>query len=481
MTQHTSDAAADVTQESSTDEAVLRSNSEFMSQTHYQLMECLSNNPQKAKQVAKVALKANDGVPPLKDYQLSSWPVIIGQAVVSQFESVIGQYPVVLQKAIGLYFEDDADAFAAYMVESPVLYQLFKEAPLEHNDFVFRYDLVCSAGKMKILEVNAGSNLGGWALDWLHQKVTKALTMTPVTAKKPPKYRPIIHSLIVAVMKMVSNLNKADQTNNILFSASPDAPPEMLPQLRQYVQMLYQSIPGYAGGEILMCVNAKGVVFHDNDDVSYQGKKVDALIMLQDNIAQDVMLKFISSFMAKKIACFDTPMHMLFGHKALLALVHEDKVQAGLSEQQRLWVKEHVPWTVKFDRSEVDWQGERVQLMTMMKENKDQLVLKKVVSMRAMDVVIGKDVSAVQWAQSIDDVMGSSEEALWIVQQFCQPDPVLVADVANDVVAHNIVWGTFGFSDQYGGVFNRAIPTSTSTNIVSCSKGSIVLTAMEEV
>jgi hypothetical protein len=462
------------------DSGLVTDNTASYSRCNGEMMAWLCDNPDQSVSIARQTRNVSTATLVENNYVISAWPMVIDHKMVRMFENFVTQLPIVFKAALRVYFERDAQSFATYFGEPARLYELFCQVEMDRNEMIARHDVLFCDRKLKILEVNAGCNLGGWEMDLLSLKVMNAVKAVPVLKGKQIEHRPVIKSLFSAISELAGALKKSHKTGNVLVHVAA-LPPQELIQFTHYIQSQYQAAPSYQGGEVLLCPNVHKVVFDDNHALSYQGKDIDAVVMLEVGIPDDVMDKFIDGYVAKQFVCVDTPMHVFFGHKSLLALMHEEKVKAGLPPQQTQWIDEHIPWSVRFDKQSVVWQGETVSLRDLITDNKDLFVLKKAVSMQGKDVVLGNNITQAQWLQSIQKVSDSGEASLWIVQQFYQPDSVWAADIDGNPGQFTPIWGSFGFGNRYGGSFTRAIPVEKANGIINCALGASVMVAMEDV
>ncbi|WDE09175.1 hypothetical protein SG34_030900 [Thalassomonas viridans] len=449
-------------------------NTLFYSKANEELMSFLMANEEETALLAKQA-KGED----LMDvsYDLSAWPALINKQKLADFDQFVKNVPTLFEKAIKIFFAQDSQLFATYLDEPQLTHEQFLEARMDKSDLVSRYDLVYSGATPKLLEVNVSSNLGGWELDWLHLKALNATNNLPFIQKYKLSYHKVVKSLFNGLGKSIARLKKENKTGNILI-CTEIVSAEVSAGLSQFAQMNYQTSGFYQKGQVFLTPDSKKIQFDAEGNVSYNGISYDAVMLLDKASTPDeIMDQLISSYMAKKIIFPDSPVHKLYGNKMLMALVHEEKVKARLTDEEVRWIEKYIPWTARNDQQHITWNNNVYPRLELLMQQKDAFVLKKAQSLQGKDVIVGKFTGQEEWDARLESL---AREPGWIIQAYCSPDVIFASDGDSRVSEYIPIWGAFGFGGSYGGSFIRGSTKSKlDSGVVNCAVGAIVVIALE--
>jgi hypothetical protein len=116
----------------------------------------------------------------------------------------------------------------------------------------------------------------------------------------------------------------------------------------------------------------------------------------------------------------------LLHKKSLFALLSDEQFQGALSAEERAAVAAHVPWTRVVRPGETTYQGERVDLLTFARNNRDRLLLKPNDDYGGRGITIGWESEADAW----DAALSAALESPFVVQEKVriayEPYPALV-------------------------------------------------------
>ncbi|WP_199609510.1 hypothetical protein [Flocculibacter collagenilyticus] len=450
-------------------------NTEQYSAEYSELVSFIESNKEYAEQIARAAKQHVPANMLTVSFKMGAWPVVINTQMVNQFKDFNQRLPTLIVKALNSYFEGDANAFSAYLNEDPACYAQVCNNQFNLNELLMRHDLCFSDNQLKLLEVNAGSDLGGWELDLLHAGPLFAASKIPSQSWSKLTHRNVLHTLMSRLCINLDKLSKKIKTGNILF-ITDKTNQATLPQLQLFIQSIFQQCKEYKQGKVFLSCHPDELELSSNNQIHYQNHQMDAVLLLDFNFSNTTMNKLKVSYQAGNLLFPDSDTHRLFGNKVLMALMHEKKTLSKFTEEEQAWVKRHIPWTAKLESEHVNYEGKDYALSDLLVEQKARLVLKKSNSMQGKDVVIGKDVTIAHWQQTIERV---SKEAGWIVQEFCAPDLIFATDPEGQLDTYVPVWGIFGFGESYGGGFTRAQRLSSGNGVVNAAKGAILHATLE--
>ncbi|MCF6437890.1 hypothetical protein L1077_00385 [Pseudoalteromonas luteoviolacea] len=405
------------------------------------------------------------------DYRYSCWPFVVSPSLQRGFSDIIEGVHDVFYNALSLYFESDAQAFADYFEVPAITYEFLQDNQFDTSQVIARYDIIMQDGKGKILEVNAGTNLGGWEFDIVADEVIANAHSFDKSIRLSYPY--VIQSLFRHTERVLEEKNGLSGCANILFIA-PEFTDNRLQQMWLNQQVHSCGLNGTF--KLLFCDSPAQL--REQDGFIYSGKnKIDVIFWPEMQKRSDFVLQILKSQLAGNIIFFDSPVCTLLGHKVMLALLHEEKVLSQLNEKQRQFVIEHVPWTVKLNREEVMFNQESWQLRKLLMQKRTELVVKKSNSFQGEHVHVGSSSSPAEWETLIDGLLGSND---WIAQQFVSADPITAVNNDSEVLDYKPVWGSFDFGGRYRGNIIRAVEAEMSDGAINGANDALCFLVCEQ-
>ncbi|PCC14212.1 MULTISPECIES: hypothetical protein [unclassified Pseudoalteromonas] len=459
----------------------------FYSTLNGKLLSLLVSKPQMQKFNICKEKQVKDFV---NKYQCAfgSWPVIVDGQLIDQLREITSPLPSLCYRALELMFEGDAQAFADYFQLPASFYNNLTCNTVKREQLLMRYDYLYQQKEAKLLEINAGSNVGGWELDSLKVIIEGMFKQFPQTQNWRLSYRQVMIEFMQALVGMGQPIAKARQRNpNILLLAVfPDFSTKF--QVESQLNLIYnmlqeQHLPK---GTLSITESTNNIQVDENDAIYFGGKQMDIAFVNHPELPSELYEQLFKSHQSEQIVCPDTLAHRFVGNKLLFALLHEPKVLAQLSPQEQTLVQKHIPWSckVKMDACIQENQG-AVKVVSSLgesltdyaKANKDILVLKKAESLKGDHVRVGKFITAQQWA---DDLEVAIAEGDWLLQSYCSPDHSTTCVYPQQPSAHHFIWGAFDFADNYGGSIVRAVPVEQESGVINAAKGAIVIPVVED-
>lgn len=452
----------------------------FYSPLFRELVERLSKDGSARKR--RLDLTSPDIIELMRDYDaaVSAWPVMINRELTASFDEFTHAFPRIMSKAISGYFGNDTQRFAKYMNVPGLLLDLINGTPIDTGQLLIRYDAVFSNNTFKIVEVNAGSMIGGWQLDLLEQDF-RALTQSLIDSSRwSLSYRGVMHSMLKALVSVLMRAFAAPRGNVLFFIDS-----HAFVEHRQYelfcklLQSMFREIARsrLPSGKLLFFSNLEDLEFPVDGTVGFRGERVECLVLnLPVGVAMSngVAMKLLSSFLAGKVVYPDSPLHSIFGNKLGLALLHEPELAALFTSDEKRLIDAHIPWAARATSAQVVRNGRHEPLELLLRAGKDDFVLKKAQSSKGLDVIIGRCTDAATWDAAI---AAACQDDGWLVQEYCAPDRVIAYEPDVGFRPFEFVWGFFHFDNSYGGAFIRGVPltdgaaSEASGGVINSARG----------
>lgn len=134
-------------------------------------------------------------------------------------------------------------------------------------------------------------------------------------------------------------------------------------------------------------------------------------------------------------------------NKVLYKILHDPATQAFLTEKERKYVQEHVPYTVSLNTGSYPYEE--------VIAHKDAWIIKPEDSYGSMGVHAGVECSEEEWKEYVDQCTDHS----YILQQFCRPYETLNIDLLKDPEAefrpYSNLTGLFVYNGKFKGCYSR--------------------------
>lgn len=459
----------------------IRSNNAFYSNLFKELVQFLEANPEMAK------LQFDDANSSISDfmsdfrYNVSPWPVIIDDATIRTFSRVVDNIPAVLIKVINHYIESDPVWLSQYLNVSEVALARFKKHAINTADLMCRYDAIVADQKLKLVEINIGSSLGGWWSDWLYPEIQQALNDVDVVKDWNHKYRKVSENTFKGVWQSIMRLKGPEAQGNV-FIYLPDTATDNLSRVHEHLNdMVMSTKPDqYPNGKLYIFNDLDAIEWLSDGNIRLDGVLMDTLmlpIVKGDELPLSFQAKLQSYSEKNQFYYPDNEGLTLLSLKLLFALVHEEKTRAFLSDTEVALIEEHIPWSTKLDNDTVFWQGEQHSTAEFIKTHQQQLVFKKSQSMQGLHVIVGESVTPEEWHHHYEE---NKDDSDWLIQAYCAPDLIASADQNVGLSAYRMVWGIFGFDDKYAGAWCRGVSTGNDDTVINLARGAVEFVVTEE-
>lgn len=193
------------------------------------------------------------------------------------------------------------------------------------------------------------------------------------------------------------------------------------------------------------------LVYEDGVLLTPSGRKIDAIY--RRAVTSDIMKHFeeVGPFLQAVeegavclVGDFTT---QIVHNKVLYKILHDPATQAFLTEKERKYVQEHVPYTVSLNTGSYPYEE--------VIAHKDAWIIKPEDSYGSMGVHAGVECSEEEWKEYVDQCTDHS----YILQQFCRPYETLNIDLLKDPEAefrpYSNLTGLFVYNGKFKGCYSR--------------------------
>ncbi|MGH9361812.1 MAG: hypothetical protein ACRD2T_07830 [Thermoanaerobaculia bacterium] len=409
-------------------------------------------------------------------YRLQPWPTFVGAAKLAEMGRVaVGLDGLIKSLPRRLFHDDPARLAEFYQIDSPLLAAVLVEPPNGVAGALSRGDFLETAGGLRCLEWNCGSNLGGWRTQAMaglclrQRPIAEFLSHRGVAARPRNTIRLLFERL---VEQAIGDGTWTAGPLNLAIVVRPARPTLMAEHSaeiygREYAALLRERGEP-ADGQIFLCGYED---LRERDGaIAYRDEPVHAVLEQQEAPTARHVFR---AFKAGRVSLFSGPITGILSDKRNLALLFERGGE--LAAEERELVRAHVPWTWRLRPDHADRGGERVFLPDLVAARREELVIKHARSLGGTKVHLGRFTPEPSWQEI---VRAALEEGSWVVQDFVEAIPYAYQSGDSGWEPHEVVWGLFVFGSRFGGGFVRLLPKSVG-GVVNTARGAEVSVLVE--
>lgn len=379
------------------------------------------------------------------EYPINSWPFFVSPELVASMQEMNANILRMTYKAVRAVFSEDPMKMAAAMNMDPVRCSFFFNG-VEFTDICFRTDAILTDDGLKLVEVNVGTAIGGWQIQWMDEAFRQFdgyrefFDRNAVTCRNTPV------TFFKFLIESAAKVARGARVHILVkVRAGFDA--------GVYGSFLQQYITAAVRESAIDCDIGFYASFDElevtHEGTFHRGRRVHLATFGDLSKESGPPLELLRSIFAGKIACPDFPTYELLSDKRHMALLHHAAQHGLLSEHEAALVRRYVPKTFILG-GPLFSQAVRDELL----ENKDAYVVKQCNGMQGMDVHVGRFVSDHDWREIIANLR---QPELWIAQAYCESKKFYGhSGQSRDVF--NFVWGVFQFGERFGGSWIRMMP-----------------------
>lgn len=193
------------------------------------------------------------------------------------------------------------------------------------------------------------------------------------------------------------------------------------------------------------------LTYSDNKLYSKGGMEIDAIY--RRAVTSDIMKHysevgvFLRAVKEKAVCLIGEFRTQIVHNKILFKLLHDEKTQAFLTEEEKEYVKKHVPLTVNLEAGKFDYQE--------VIKNKDQWIIKPEDSYGSQGVYAGVEYGQEAWKEKVDGAIGKH----YLLQEFCRPFETPNVDLMKsreaEIANYSNLTGMFVYNGKFRGIYSR--------------------------
>jgi hypothetical protein len=212
---------------------------------------------------------------------------------------------------------------------------------------------------------------------------------------------------------------------------------------------------------------------YDNGIVSLNGEKVHIIYQFLDVLFTNEMAQIgnnfdeIKDYMAAlrgKACLVINPFPPIFisEDKIILALLCDPLFKDYFTKDEHRAIKELVPETYRVRDENIIFEGEKINLLQLLKSRKKDFVIKAQMESMGRDILIGLTATKDEW----EDKICKSVDGMYVAQRFIEEEPLQIPDPNDpDILKDmNYTLALFFMGGEPQGMFNR-VSTGLVTNV----------------
>lgn len=366
----------------------------------------------------------------------------------------------------GRLFNGDHEEFAKALGLTPVQAEVVGRFPHQGPSPVFRADLIRAQAGFKLIELNAGSAIGGWEISDLYRLSLRDDAFANFFDAEKLQYVDPFASVAGAILECYGTEAAANPTMALIDWPDSYASQREALRLRaeRFTELGIRTISGSVDG--LDYVDGRVFLHGELVDIVYRLFMIDDI---RDTKSAAELVPLFEAAQAGGVSIFTPLASEALGSKSALALLSDTRGRKAFSAEEEALVSRVVPWTRRVRPGETtDFEGRDVDLLDFVLRNRRDLVLKPSLRHSGLDVLPGwsPEVGQDTWERRVRKAV----EGSYVVQQRVRPAPEWFPTADGGLVGSTVNWGVFGLPSGFAG-FNIRAALNANAGVVNVSRG----------
>jgi hypothetical protein len=404
------------------------------------------------------------------EFPLHSWPWFISEETRQMLQESVCRIPELILRAVRAEFAGDMARFASFYRLPGLLSVIFMESGMDLSQLILRVDAMLTAGGLKIMEMNAGPNVGGWQTQWIEPQYRKHAALAPFLASTGTRLTNIpLEYMKHLVRQGLACVDGPDDPVNVLFIVGVESLPQALElSLRQVFNEALRSLE--VMGDIFFEADYSEVRFDSQNATALRGQRIATLASYGLEHITPAPVDLYRSFLSRKVAWLSNPFNSIIGDKRSLAITFGHMDSGLFTDEERRLIESYIPWSALTTNRKVSHEGAETDLETLLIERQRDFVIKPARSFGGAGVVVGRFQTAQSWREAVEQAFLDDR---WLVQEYCESLPFYGQAGDRGYAVHDVVWGVFGFGLRYGGCWLRLSPKDGGDGVINSARGAM--------
>lgn len=382
-------------------------------------------------------------------------PMFLDKKDFSKFRELTSQLLVILNKTIDYYLRDEE--FRKHFGFSPLLEKMIlknpgydKSVPMGRFDIFYHYD-----GGFQFCELNADGSSGMVEARELQQIIGQSLALRELEDQYDFTSFELFDTWVDALLENYQQFTSKEEKPNIAIVdwISSTVPSEFLEFQKSFEKKGCSTVVA----DIRELEYKEGKLYYKDFPIDCIYRRAVTWEIIEN---QGEVKDFINAYLDGAVCVVGSIRSQIIHNKNIFSILHDPLKTPFLSEEERRFVEEHIPYTTIFDSSNKE-------LVKFTINNKDELVLKPMDKYASCGVYIGRDFTEEEWIR----IINHDARQDYLLQQFCQVPKIPMAMFTDEDVAfieNNYIIGLFMYNEKLQGVYTRVGRQNIIGSVVEC-------------
>ncbi|MCC5909429.1 MAG: glutathionylspermidine synthase family protein [Clostridiaceae bacterium] len=382
-------------------------------------------------------------------------PMFLSEKDLQGFHQLTGELMTILNKVIDRYLEDED--FRKHFGFSHVVEKLILKDPgYNRNVPVGRFDIFYhNHEKFQFCELNADGSSGMVEVRELQSTFENSLAIEDMKKKYKLTGFEVFDSWVDALLDNYQQFSKNKEKPRVAIVDFIDTIPST--EFLEFQKTFENRGCPTVVADIRELKYKDGKLFYEDFEIDCIYRRA-VTSDIDEN--QDKVKDFIEAYLDEAVCVVGPIRSQIIHNKNIFSILHDENKTFFLTEKERNFVKQHIPYTTKFD-------ADNKEMIEFIINNKDQLVLKPTDKYASYGVYIGRDFSTEMWKEIIEERVGQD----YLIQQFCDiPKKPMAMFTGEDVtfVENNHIIGLFMYNEKLQGIYTRTGRENVIGSVVEC-------------
>jgi hypothetical protein len=356
-----------------------------------------------------VKFNSNPYIKSLGDYPINEVPQFIHSNELDQLKMCISTLPRLIIKLIRYKLEkSDPNFFKMIGFNENCIGKSINRNILDN--LCYRADLILTDSGFKVVEMNVGTNLGGWDMRFHEAAFIKSKIINNFLTEN--NFQIKCRDPLVNFVKMLSSsVKNLDTYSEEIQSTIVIALPNYDKTLTDFIMSMLNGISESQSNDIYFTfVHSVDEITHDKGKGYIDGNTIHGIIFPtrtwgkgDRNFSEEIL----NLWWSNKIILPENPVSITMGDKRILAELYQEKNNAGYSDDEVKIIEKFVPVSIPLMSNNIS--------LREVIDKKNSLVIKPGIGLQGEQVLVGKYVSTNHWKNTIFSEYGKSE---FILQHF---------------------------------------------------------------
>ncbi len=374
-------------------------------------------------------------------------PKIFTKEDIRIFEKAIGDLYGIFDKIIQRYFED-AEYRKLFGFEKELEELILRKKTYESNIPIARIDIFYyeDTGDFKFCEFNTD---GTSAMNE-DRELNKAVRLTKAYGVFEEKYEMETFELFDTWVEEFLKIYKEFAGNTGKDKVPGIAIVDFMENATEQEFKIFKERFEAKGISARIC-EIRELTYLDNTLYSKDGMEINAVY--RRAVTSDIMKHYdevqalIQAVKDGAVCLIGEFRTQIVHNKVLFKILHDPVTQRFLSEEEREFVKKHVPFTASLEAGNFDYD--------QVIQNRERWIIKPEDSYGSMGVYAGVEYGQEEWKEKVDAATGNH----YLLQEFCRPYETPNIDLMKrrdaEIMNYSNLTGMFVYNGKFRGIYSR--------------------------